>query len=79
MRKEPTSFTLVFKGNIRKIECNPLTAETVFGTAYAVGIGDAFQDADRLRAALLKITEMHGVPFGAVEYARHEATRAPQS
>ena len=42
-------FTLVFKGSLREFEGNPLTAKTVFGTPVACGIGDAFDEIDRLR------------------------------
>ena len=35
-------FTLVFKGDITKIEGNPHKIETPFGTAIASGAGNAF-------------------------------------
>lgn len=34
-------FTLVFKGNLRKLRFNPHKAETVFGMPVAVSMGDA--------------------------------------
>ena len=42
-------FTLVFKGSLRGFEGNPLKTKTVFGTPVACGIGDAFDEVDRLR------------------------------
>lgn len=46
--RETDSFTLVFEGNIRKFDKNPLMLETEFGTAYAAGVGDAFAKIDAL-------------------------------
>lgn len=45
-------FTLVFRGDIRKLKVNPLTAETPFGTAIIVGIGNAFEELDAIREKL---------------------------
>ena len=73
-RPEPNSFTLVFAGSIRKAPCNPLATETVYGTPYAAGVGDAFYEADQLREALKRVSEM-GIPWEAAEYARRESTR----
>ena len=46
--QDDESFTLVFEGNIRRFEKNPLRVETEFGTPYAVGVGDAFAKEDAL-------------------------------
>jgi hypothetical protein len=45
------AFTLVFAGDIRSFDFNPLTTETPFGVPYAVGIGDAFQELEQLAEA----------------------------
>ena len=52
MSSEPNRFTLVFKGNIRAFDRNPLKTETPFGTPCAAGIGDAFETSDDLLDAL---------------------------
>lgn len=46
-------FTIVFKGDIRKLGFNPLKAETVFGEVVAASVGDAFFVLDLLRERLL--------------------------
>ena len=74
-RPEPNSFTLVFEGSIRKAAHNPLATETIYGTPFAAGVGNAFEEADKLREALKQIADMPGVPWKVVEFARHEATR----
>jgi hypothetical protein len=45
-------FTLVFEGEIRKFDGNPLRTETPFGVPVAAGIGNAFETIDRLELAL---------------------------
>lgn len=52
MSGEPDCFTLVFEGNIRKLDRNPLRTETPFGVPYAAGIGNAFEMSDNLLDAL---------------------------
>jgi hypothetical protein len=47
-------FTVVFKGNLRDFKGDPLKAETVFGVPSACGLGDAFEETDRLRELLDK-------------------------
>ncbi len=49
-------FTLVFVGNLRKFQGNPLRTETPFGIPIVCGIGDAFEEADGLRAQLEYLT-----------------------
>lgn len=40
-------FTIVFKGDIRKLDFNPLKAQTIFGEPVASGVGNAYeQDTD---------------------------------
>jgi hypothetical protein len=46
------AFTLVFEGDIRKFDGNPLRTPTPFGTALAVSMGDALQQAERGHEAL---------------------------
>jgi len=48
------AFTIVFDGDISKLDFNPMKAETVFGKVVAAGIGNAF---DELEAALDDRTE----------------------
>ena len=50
-------FTLVFKGNLRNFQGNPLRTETPFGIPIVCGIGDAFEEADGLRAQLEYLIE----------------------
>lgn len=45
-------FTLVFKGDIRTFEKNPLRTETPFGTPIIAGIGNAWDEVDQLQAKL---------------------------
>lgn len=40
------AFTLVFEGDIRKFNMNPLTTETPWGIPYAVSMGDALEQLD---------------------------------
>ncbi len=54
------SFTLVFEGDIRKFDANPLKAETPFGTAYAVSVGDVLEVRDILHDALEKLASKSG-------------------
>ncbi len=42
------AFTVVFEGDITKLDFNPMKAETVFGKVIASGIGDAFSVIDGL-------------------------------
>jgi hypothetical protein len=50
--KYAKAFTLVFKGNLRDFDMNPLTTETPWGMPYAVCLGDALEEADELREKL---------------------------
>jgi hypothetical protein len=50
-------FTLVFKGKISSFNKNPFLTETPFGTPYAAGIGNAFEEADKLREKLERLKE----------------------
>ncbi len=43
------AFTLVFKGDIRKLNLNPFTTETPFGVPYCVRLGDAVEELDNAR------------------------------
>lgn len=49
------SFTLVFEGDIRKFKMNPLATETPWGIPYAVSIGDALEEGDKLREELERL------------------------
>jgi hypothetical protein len=57
------SFTMIFGGNIRHFKGNPLTAETPFGVAYAIGVGDAFEDMDAMRDLLNQVLESRAVDY----------------
>ena len=39
-------FTVVFKGDVAKLNFNPLLAETIFGEVAAVSRGDALADIE---------------------------------
>jgi hypothetical protein len=42
------AFTLVFEGDIRQFDFNPLKTDTPFGRPYAVSMGDALAKIDKL-------------------------------
>jgi len=44
-------FTVVFDGDIKKWDGNPFDVETPFGKPYAVAVGDALEELDRLKSA----------------------------
>jgi hypothetical protein len=46
------AFTIVFEGNLRHIEGNPLKLETAFGKPIVSSIGDLSEECDKLREAL---------------------------
>lgn len=48
-------FTVVFKGNIRKLERSPFKTETVFGTVVACGVGNAY---DEVLALTIELGEL---------------------
>lgn len=50
--KDTEYFTVVFQGDVRKIEPNPLFLETQFGKVVAMGLGDYFDYADKLEEEL---------------------------
>jgi len=53
---EEVVVTMVFKLDKAKFKSmNPLNTETPWGIPYAVGIGDAFEQADELREELERI------------------------
>lgn len=54
----PTDFTLVFGGDIRRYEANPLSTKTPFGTAHSVYAGDAIEQCDLFRGALEEIVRL---------------------
>ena len=41
-------FTLVFRGDLRKLRMNPFKTETPFGIPIAAGIGNAFSELEDL-------------------------------
>lgn len=42
------AFTIVFEGDLRKFEGNPLKTETPFGVPMTVAVGDVFEERDAL-------------------------------
>ena len=44
-----SAFTVIFPGDIRKFAENPLGATTPFGVSIAVGMGNAFDEIERLQ------------------------------
>ena len=47
---EPTkAFTMVLEGDIRSFKKNPLTTETPWGIPYAVSMGVALEEIDKLK------------------------------
>lgn len=53
-----TCFTLVFEGDPRKLP-NPFTTDSPWGRPYAVSVGDALQEADRLRDQITALNVEH--------------------
>jgi hypothetical protein len=45
-------FTMVFEGNLRDFKGNPFKTETPFGIPVVVGLGDAFEECEKLREEL---------------------------
>lgn len=45
---DPTVFTIVFSGDIRKLPFNPLNVESVYGRPVAAGIGNAFDEVESM-------------------------------
>ncbi|MBR1230183.1 hypothetical protein JQ600_35400 [Bradyrhizobium sp. AUGA SZCCT0176] len=45
-------FTLVFEGNLRDFKGNPFKTDTPFGIPIIVGLGDAFEECEKLREEL---------------------------
>ena len=41
-------FTLVFKGDITKIQGNPMKIETIYGMPVASGVGNAFEKLNKI-------------------------------
>ncbi len=50
-------FTLVFSGDLRTYGHNPLTKETPYGVPYAAGVGDAFEEAEKMRDLLREVLD----------------------
>jgi hypothetical protein len=50
-------FTIVFEGDLRNFKGNPFDTDTPFGKPFAVGHGDAFQEAQRLQQAMDQIED----------------------
>jgi hypothetical protein len=50
--KQHPQMTVVFNCNVRRFKGNPHLAETPFGTAQTVGIGNAFEELDEHLLAL---------------------------
>ena len=48
-------FTVVFDGDIRKLEGNPLKYKTQFGGTLRMGVGDAFERVDELQARIAEL------------------------
>lgn len=46
------SFTVVFDGDVKDLEFNPLRYQTDYGDPAAIAEGDKIEECDRLRAAL---------------------------
>lgn len=49
-------FTLVFKGNLREFNGNPLRTETPFGIPFVCAIGDLSEKVDELEEKLEGLT-----------------------
>jgi hypothetical protein len=62
-------FTLVFKGNLREFNGNPLRTETPFGIPFICALGNVCDEADELRERLETLTRDDveaPLPFGDV-------------
>ena len=49
-------FTLVFKGNLRNFQGNPLRTETPFGIPFICALGNICDEAEELREKLETLT-----------------------
>jgi len=47
-------FTVVFKGDVRKIPLSPFKIESQFGEVVAIGIGNAFDEIEEITMELEK-------------------------
>ena len=61
------AFTIVFEGNIRDIDGNPMLIESPFGKPIASGIGNAFDVIENIH----EIEELAGKLVAAI--ARYDA------
>lgn len=50
--EDDNCFTIVFKGDIRKLNRNPFKIESEFGEVVAVGVGNSFTEVDELTEEL---------------------------
>ena len=66
------SFTLVFKGDLRKVY-PPLGEETQWGFLYAEGIGDYMQKHDVMRKALNEIAREQSAKDGMTAADKFQA------
>ncbi len=49
------AFTLVFDGDLKNFEGNPFQTDTPFGRPYAIAIGDALEEKDKLEQRIKEI------------------------
>ena len=50
-------FTVVFEGQISKLDGNPLKYETAFGKVIACGIGNAFDELEQMHSSAERLEE----------------------
>jgi hypothetical protein len=52
-KADPEYFTLIFKGDVRKIKENPLYEQTPFGECVGIAVGSLFDERDYWEARAL--------------------------
>ena len=56
MTETDTAFTLVFEGDLREFDRNPMKIESKFGKCVAAHVGDALQELDDSASEITRLT-----------------------
>ena len=71
MTETDTAFTLVFDGDLREFDRNPMKVESPFGKCVAAHIGDALQKLDDSESEISRLTAALAEAEGRAESALH--------
>jgi hypothetical protein len=61
MSDQTEYFTVVFRGDVRKLGFNPMTAETAYGEPVGVGVGDCLSELWKIQDGTQQDMETSGV------------------